>query len=100
MIDLTPIANSLIALLAAVVSVFLSPWLRRNTTAADREEILGWVELAVQAAEQLYQGAGRGEEKKQYVLDFLEEKGYQLDSAALDVAIESAVLSLKQAVAA
>lgn len=41
-------------------------------------------------------GAGRGEEKKAYVLDYRNRKGYKLDSDTIDKLIESAVLELKK----
>ena len=47
MTDLTPIINALIALTAALITAFVIPWLRRNTDARDREELLKWVEIAV-----------------------------------------------------
>ena len=73
-IDITPIVNAAIALIGAGVSVFLIPWLKSQTTEAQRKELTAWVKIGVAAAEQLYKGAGRGEEKKQYVIDFLKQK--------------------------
>ncbi len=64
MIDITPIINAVIALAAAGVSVFLIPWLKSQTTEAQRKELLEWVKIGVAAAEQLYAGQGRGEEKE------------------------------------
>lgn len=63
-IDITPIVNAAIALIGAGVSVFLIPWLKSQTTEAQRKELTAWVKIGVAAAEQLYKGAGRGEEKK------------------------------------
>lgn len=93
MTDLTPIINAVIALLAAVITAFVVPWIKRNTTQKDREEMLKWVEIAVAAAQQLYHQLD-GAERKAYVLDFLAGKGYSMDDAALDNAIEAAVLKL------
>lgn len=93
MTDLTPIINALIALIAAIITAFVIPWIKRNTTQKDREEMLKWVEIAVAAAQQLHHKLS-GEERKKYVLDFLSEKGYSVDDAALDNAIEAAVLKL------
>ncbi len=98
MIDLTPLFNALITLIAAAVTAFLIPWLRSRTTAAQREELLAWAAIAVRAAEQLYTGSGRGEEKKRYVLTFLAEHGYTLDTASLDALIESTVQQLGEGV--
>ena len=40
--------------------------------------MLRWVEIAVSAAEQLFD-AKNGNAKKQYVVSFLEERGYRVD---------------------
>ena len=63
-IDITPIVNAALALIGAGVSVFLIPWLKKQTTEAQRKELTAWVKIGVAAAEQLYVGQGRGEEKK------------------------------------
>ncbi len=93
-IDITPIVNAAIALIGAGVSVFLIPWLKSQTTEAQRKELTAWVKIGVAAAEQLYQGAGRGEEKKQYVIDFLKQKGFKVDEESVINAIEAAVKQL------
>ena len=82
-IDITPIVNAAIALIGAGVSVFLIPWLKSQTTEAQRKELTAWVKIGVAAAEQLYKGAGRGEEKKQYVIDFLKQKGFKVDEESV-----------------
>lgn len=96
MIDLTPIINAGIALIAAVVSVFLIPWIKQKVETEKINQIYGWVTIAVEAAEQIYRESGMGEKKKAYVLEFLAKKGCTLDTASIDAMIESAVLSLKQ----
>ena len=95
MIDLTPIYNAIIALAAACLSAFVIPWLKRKTNEQEREELLRWVEIAVAAAQQLYHQKD-GAERKAYVLDFLESKGYRVDTAEIDSAIEAAVLKLHE----
>lgn len=77
MIDITPIINAVIALAAAGVTVFLIPWIKSKTT-----------------DEQLYEGQGRGEEKKKYVLEFLASMGFTVDEEAVNAAIEAAVNQL------
>ena len=94
MIDITPIVNAAIALIAAAVSVFLIPWIKSKTTDAQRKELVEWVKIGDAAAEQLYKGQGRGEEKKQYVLDFLKQKGFTVDEESVNAAIEAAVSQL------
>lgn len=93
MTDLTPVINAFIALVATIITAFVVPWIKRNTSAKDREELLKWVEIAVMAAQQLYHKL-EGSKRKEYVLDFLREKGYDVTSAEVDNAIEAAVLKL------
>ena len=95
MTDLTPVINAFIALIAALITAFVVPWIKRNTSAKDREELLKWVEIAVMAAQQLYHQLD-GEERKKYVLDFLAQKGYDVSSEEIENAIEAAVLKLHQ----
>jgi len=93
MTDLTPVFKAFIALAAALVTAFVIPWIKRNTTQKDREELLKWVEIAVMAAQQLYYQL-EGEKRKEYVRNFLNSKGYDVTSAEVDNAIEAAVLRL------
>ena len=46
------------------------------------------------AAEQMYRSGG-GQEKKAYVLAFLEGRGYRMDDEAVEMAVEAAVLDLR-----
>lgn len=93
MTDLTPIINAVIALFAALITAFLIPWVKRNSSAQDREEFLKWVEIAVAAAEQLFDSA-KSREKKDAVVAFLREKGFHFTENEIDSAIEAAVLKL------
>ena len=94
MFDITPIVEAIFALLAAVVAYILIPYIKSKTTEEQRQNINGWIKIAVAAAEQIYVGAGRGSEKKLYVLDFLESKGFKIDENSVDAMIEAAVLEL------
>ena len=93
-IDITPVVNAVIALTATVVSVFLTPWIKSKTTAQQRSELVAWAKIGVAAAEQIYVGQGRGDEKKQYVLEFLKSKGFDLNEESVNNAIEAAVKQL------
>lgn len=98
MVDITPIVNAVIALIAAIISAFLIPWIKANTTEQQRQTILELIKIAVAAAEQIYEGEGRGEEKKQYVLNFLTSKGIAVDDEAINAAIESYVQQINSGV--
>ena len=96
MTDLTSIVSAVITLLMAVITTFVIPYLKEKVSAEKFDKIKAWTKVAVEAAEMVYNGAGRGAEKKAYVLDYLTRKGYKLDSDNIDKLIESAVLELKK----
>ena len=100
MIDITPLANAVIAVVAIAITAYLVPWIKSRTTAAQREEINEWVKIAVQAAEQLCNSGklGNKEEKKQYVVDFLVQKNLKIELTELDKMIEAAVLEINKGV--
>lgn len=93
MTDIAPIINAAIALIAAIITAFVIPWIKRNTSQKDREEMLKWVEIAVAAAQQLYHQAD-GSRRKEYVRNYLNAKGYDVNDRDVDNAIEAAVLKL------
>ena len=86
--DYTQIISAVIALISALVSAFLIPWLKTKIDANKLQTIKTYVEIGVKAAEQLY-AATDGEEKKAYVINFLAEH-----VSTIDQLIEAAVLQL------
>lgn len=94
----TPVCfiSSAITLIVAVITTFLIPYLKAKVDAEKFAKIKNWVKAAVEAAEMIYNGTGRGAEKKAYVLNYLKEKGYTLDLDSIDNLIEFAVLALKK----
>ena len=94
MFDITPIVEAVVALIGVIITCIVIPYVRSKTTAQQREELNAWIKIAVAAAEQLYQGSGRGEEKKEYVLNWLEEHGLTVDEEKIDALIEAAVYEL------
>lgn len=93
-IDITPIIEAVIALAGVIVSCVLIPYIKSKTTTEQQKEINAWVKIAVAAAEQIYVGSGRGEEKKAYVINWLREHGVTVDEVKLDALIEAAVYEL------
>ena len=91
--DYTQIISAVIALISALVSAFLIPWLKIKIDANKLQTIKTYVEIGVKAAEQLY-AATDGEEKKAYVINFLAEHGIRFDVSTIDQLIEAAVLQL------
>lgn len=95
MIDLTEIVSVVITLIITLISAFLIPYIKAKTKAEQFAKIQKWAIVAVEAAEMIYKGAGRGEEKKAYVKACLESKGYTLDVDEIENLIEAAVLEMK-----
>jgi type II secretory pathway pseudopilin PulG len=94
MIDITTVIEAVLALIGALITAFLIPWIKNKTGAEKLEQIELWVTVAVEAAEQIYTGSGKGAQKKAYVLEFLNSKGFDLDWEEIDMMIESAVFNL------
>lgn len=92
-IDLTPIFQAVLGILAALITHKLIPWIQARTTAQQQEMLRAAVSVAVYAAEQLY-GAGAGKEKLMYVKGQLAKKGYKIDVDEIEAAVrELAVIS-------
>lgn len=85
-IDLTPIIEALIGLLAAIVTYKLIPLIKANTTAKQRELLQVTVRTLVYAAEQIY-GSGTGAKKLTYVQEQLRQRGFEVDMAEIEGAV-------------
>lgn len=88
MINLTDIINAFLALLAAVITAFVIPWIKAKTTVQQRERMEAVCRTLVFAAEQIF-GGGRGAEKLEYVAAKLEEKGYTVDMDMIEATVKS-----------
>lgn len=95
MVDLTQVIVAIVGLIISLVSVFLIPYLRTKVGSEQLDVIKFWVNIAVEAAEMIYRESGKGSEKKAYVIEFLNSKGFTLNTAEIDNLIEAAVLELK-----
>ena len=93
--DITTIVQALFALVAAIITAVVIPYIKSKTTAQQQTQINAWVKIAVAAAEQIFTGSGRGQEKKAYVLQWLKERGITVDAEKLDAMIEAAVYELE-----
>lgn len=100
MFDITTIVEAVFALIGAVITAIVIPYIKSRTTEQQQKEINAWVKIAVAAAEQIYSGSGRGEEKKAYVLNWLKEHGITVDESKLNAMIEAAVYDLQHGILA
>lgn len=82
-IDLTQIILAIITLLFGLLMRYVIPNIKSKTDANQLALIRAAVKTAVYAVEQLYKSKP-GQEKKQLVLDFLREQGFDLDSEEVE----------------
>lgn len=95
------IALALISIIGTLITYVLVPYIKARTTETQQKKINATVQIAVQAAEQIFNKPGAGQDKKAYVLQVLNQKGIHIDAAQLDILIEAAVYQMnrtKQAV--
>lgn len=93
-IDLTSIIQAVIALVAAVLTGFVIPWIKSKLDDRQYEMFAMLVRTGVYAAEQLFTSE-QWKEKKAYVVDLLKENGYTADVTAVDALIEATVRELR-----
>ena len=93
-IDLTALVTALIGVIAAIAARYAIPYLKEKWGEAKFNNVAKWVEIAVGAAEMIYKESGMGQQKKAYVIQFLNKKGFSVDYDTIDNLIENAVLEL------
>lgn len=91
-IDLTGLCNAVIALLGALVTYRLVPWLKARTTAQQQEMLQAGIRTAVYAAEQLYK-TGVVQDRLDYALKWLGSHGYSVDRAQVEAAVKEMQLN-------
>ena len=85
-IDLTPLFQAVIALLAALITGRLLPWIKARTTLEQQERLEAATRTLVYAAEQLYK-TGVVKDKLLYVEESLRARGYEVDRDAIEAAV-------------
>ncbi|GEM_PF-1659936 len=92
---LIKIIVALIGLLGAIITGVVVPYIRTKTTKEQRDNLYNIIKIAVQAADQLLKLTDpTGENRKQYVLNYLNNIGLKVNSEDLETMIESAVNEL------
>lgn len=93
-IDLTPVFQSIIALLAALVTYKFIPFIRSKVTQQQFSNLEAAARVAVYAAEQMF-ASGENEKKLDYAVEQVAKAGFNLDITTIRSAIEQAVYELK-----
>jgi len=95
-IDLTPIFTALIALIGAIITYFVIPVLKGKISANNWNEIVKWIKIAVNAAEQMKAAGIITGPKKDFVITFLKNEGITITDQELDALIEAAVFEINK----
>ena len=98
LINLSPVAELLISAAALVATRYLIPWLKEKAGRERTARLMRCAEIAVHAAEQMYQESGSGKAKLDYVLKCLRERGFDLSPDELRAAAEAAVYEMSSAI--
>ena len=93
-IDLTPVFQSIIALLAALVTYKFIPWIRSKVTEKQFSNLEAAARVAVYAAEQIF-NSGDNSKKLDYAINQVAKAGFDLDIETIRAAVEQAVYELK-----
>ena len=91
-INITEIVVSILGFLSVIITGIIIPLIKTKTTSAEWQNIREWTKAAVHAAEMIYKGRGKGVEKRNYVLNFIEnlcrKNRIKYDEASIRNAIE------------
>lgn len=97
-IDITPIIEIVIGLIATVMTVLVIPWIKSKVSASKWDNLCAYAETFVKCAELTFKGTNLGKDKKKYVTEKLTElanqQGLKFSPEAIEAAIEAAVKSM------
>jgi len=64
---------TLVPVFGAIITYFVIPYIKSKVSQTQMEEIIKWVTKAVEAAEVLFDVPKSGEEKREYVIKFIDK---------------------------
>lgn len=90
---------ALIPILGAIITGFIIPFIKEKIGSEKLAKYEYWADLAVKAAEMLWTESGCGADKKQYVVDFLNDMFNKnkivITEQQIEILVESAVKQMK-----
>lgn len=90
---------AIIPVLGVIITGFIIPFIKEKIGSEKLAKYEYWVTTAVQAAEMLYTESGMGAEKKQYVVNFLNDMFNKnkivITEEQLNLLVEAAVKQMK-----
>lgn len=90
----------LVPVIGAVITGILIPYVKTKISVTQMDEIIKWVTKAVQAAEVLFDAPKSGEEKREYVISFIDKmfnaKHEVITKEQIRILLESAWKQMKE----
>lgn len=90
-----------IPVIAAIITGFIIPYLKTKISATQMDEISKWVVKAVQAAEVMFDSPQSGTEKKEYVINFIDNmfnsKKEVISKQQIEILLEAAWKQMTEA---
>lgn len=90
---------TIIPVLGAIITRFIIPFIKEKIGSEKLAKYEYWADLAVKAAEMLWTESGCGADKKQYVVDFLNDMFNKnkivITEQQIEILVESAVKQMK-----
>ena len=91
---------TLIPVFGAIITYFVIPFIKSSISEKQLAQYKEWAKLAVKTAEMLWKETGHGDDKKAYVVNFLNEmfnkNKITITAEQLEVLIEAAVKEMKE----
>lgn len=88
------VVKIIIPILGAIVTYIIVPFIMQKTSKEQRDNIFMWVKIAVAAAEQMQEAGLIEIPKKEYVIEFIKDKGFDITYEDLEIIVEAAVKEL------
>lgn len=102
-IDITPVVQAVVTLVAVVISAVIIPWIKSKVSASQWKNLTVYAETFVKCAEMIFKGTNLGKDKKKYVLEKLtelcEERGLKFSLDEIEAAVEEAVKNMNDSLA-
>ena len=102
MIDITTVIETIIILICSIITAFVIPYIKKKITNEQFDFLNKIIKTAVYAAEVMIKGEGKGDEKRNYVINYVksvcEEHGITYDANQVRQIIEKSWIELSQEV--
>ena len=93
-INIELIVNFILPIIGLILTYLVWPYVRLKVSEQQLNKIKDWVNYSVLAAEQMDEAGLIEIPKKDFVVKFLKEKGFNITEAELDILIEATVKAL------